>query len=453
MGSCQHRIPCAQKIPGTGVISIKIFWIFIASMYLLMSNTPMPFDGLTCAPDVTPQVKVLGQPFLSNEIYPSNVWDMQVFNNKIYLGFGNSSNIAPSTNAGPIPIIYFDPNTGKFVTEDIKRYNPITKDYETVKAVDEEQIDIYRVLNGKLYIPGHDSRESWDYGNFYSMDNNGWQKFRSIPKGIHVYDMAYFKGKIFAAISIGMFVDKDSTGAVVLMSEDNGNTWEKMGFIPYSSNIFNSRAYTLFEFKNKLYAVGGLCPYGFPKGGGGYFSDSVKILCFDQDSNGTIKTSQIEVYGSKMIPEATTIENKFNGIKMVRTNVVNNKLLYIAGEYYNDHQWLPVGLYVATDINSAERINLPEQNALSMDTLARGNTAYVLAYIKISKSEYVNIVYKSDDLINWTELFRFKKDTYARSFEELNGDFYFGLGCYTDYLPSSTGTILMVKSSAYQKSN
>ncbi|KJS17970.1 MAG: hypothetical protein VR69_02810 [Peptococcaceae bacterium BRH_c4b] len=433
------------------MIIIKIFWSVFTAIYLFMLGNLIPFHvlGSSSASDVTLQVKVLGQPFLAKGTYPANVWDMQVFNDKIYLGFGNSSNKGPGANAGPILIIYYDPPLGKFVTEDIKRYNSNTKNYETVKSVDEEQIDIYKVLNGKLYIPGHDSRESWDFGNYYVKDKNGWQKFRNIPGAIHVYDMAYFKGKLFAAIGSDTFVDIDNTGAIVLMSEDNGNTWKNIGSIPYSPNVFNNRAYTLFEFKNKLYAVAGLSPYCFPSSIGGFYSEAVIVLCFDQNLNGTIKTSQVLVYGSKMIPGAKTIDNKFNGIKMVRTNVVNNKLLYIAGEYYNDHQWLPGGLYVATDINSTQKITFSEHNALPMDIIVRGNTAYVLAHVKISHNEYANIVYKSDDLIGWTELFRFTKDTFARSFEELDGDFYFGLGCYTDYLPSSTGTILMVRSSAY----
>lgn len=389
--------------------------------------------------DVTSQVELLGQPFPSKELYSANVWDMQVFNNKIYLGFGDSSK-----NAGPIPIIFFEPSSRKFVTDDIRYYNPSTSSYEVKKAVDEEQIDIYRVLNGKLYLPGHDSREAWSLGNYYIMDNNGWQKFRNIPNAIHVYDMAIFEGRLFAAIGSNQYVDENNTSAIVLMSEDNGNTWKTIGSIP-SSTVYDGRVYTLFVIKNKLYAVDVLFPAWVQRPGGGYLSDIAKILCFEHDSTGKIKTSVVTVNGSTLIPGVEFDINRGSLIKMVRVNVVNNKLLFIAGQTYNDHSWLPGGLYVAEDIKSAQKISLPEQNVLPMDTLVRGNTAYVLAYVKISNNEYMNLVYKSDDLISWTELFRFNKDTFARSFEELNGDFYFGLGCYTDYLPSSTGTILMVK--------
>lgn len=425
-----------------------ICFIVIITLFIFATPTSIHISASAGTSDITSQVKVLGQPFLAQGIYPANVWDMQVFNGKIYLGFGNSSNKGPGTNAGPIPIIYLDLQTGKFITENIRRFNSNTGYYEYVKAVDDEQIDIYKVFNEKLYLPGHDSLESWSWGNYYLKDNNGWKKIRNIPNGIHVYDMAFFKGKLFAAIGSNQYVDMNNTNAIVLMSKDNGNTWNKVGSIP-GSMAFDGRVYTLFVFKNKLYAVDALFPALVPRWSGGYYSDIAKILCFEQDSTGEIQTSIVNVHGSKLIPGVEIDLNIGSLVKMVRVNTVNDQLLFIAGQCYNDHQWLPGGLYVAKDINSAQKLSLPEQKALPMDILVRGNTAYVLAYVKISSSKYVNIVYKSDDLIDWTELFGFSKDTFARSFEELNGDFYFGLGCHTDYLPSSTGTILLVKSSAY----
>lgn len=384
--------------------------------------------------DVTSQLKTLGQPF-SKSTYARNVWDMQIFNNRIYLGHGNSSNSSPSSNAGPVPIIYYDPSAGNFVTEDIKRYNSTTQQYEIVNAVDEEQIDIYRVLNGKLYIPGHDSRESWTYGNFYVMDNNIWEKFRTIPKGVHVFDMAYFKDKLFAGLG------SSSNTADVLMSEDNGNTW---GLV--DSILSAARVYSLFEFKDKLYAVYGLNPSNVSKGVG-YYSDSSKILCVEEDSEGAIKTSDLTVYGRWIIPGLE--EDEYIPMKMIRANEVNNYLLFIAGQVNNDQQWLPKGLFISTSMTSSRKISLPKVNALPMDILVRGNTIYVLAHVKLSNTLYTNIVYKSEDLYTWSELFKFNSDTFARSFEELNGDFYFGLGCNTDYLPASTGRILMVEKSAY----
>ena len=66
---------------------------------------------------------------------------MQLWGDKIYLGYGNSSNKGPAPNAGPVRVIAYHPQTGCFETE---------------FTVDEEQIDRYRVIEGQLFIPGHD---------------------------------------------------------------------------------------------------------------------------------------------------------------------------------------------------------------------------------------------------------------------------------------------------------
>ncbi|WP_269057027.1 hypothetical protein, partial [Paenibacillus tundrae] len=53
-------------------------------------------------------------------------------------------------------------------------------------------------------------------------------------------------------------------------------------------------------------------------------------------------------------------------------------------------------------------------------------------------------VYQSTDLNTWNEILRFNQDTYAKSFEEHEGDFYFGLGTDPDVLSTSSGKLLRV---------
>jgi hypothetical protein len=54
--------------------------------------------------DVTAYVENLGNPFTAKPTYARNVWDMQVFNGRLYFGHGNASNLNPSPNAGPINV-------------------------------------------------------------------------------------------------------------------------------------------------------------------------------------------------------------------------------------------------------------------------------------------------------------------------------------------------------------
>ena len=98
--------------------------------------------------------------------YARNVWDIQVFGDKIYLGHGNSSNRGPARNAGPVKVISYHPRSDRFKKE---------------FTVDEEQIGRYRIIGNQLQIPGHDPRESWDLGNFYRLTDKRWKKVRTIP--------------------------------------------------------------------------------------------------------------------------------------------------------------------------------------------------------------------------------------------------------------------------------
>lgn len=363
--------------------------------------------------DVTANVVLLGQPFTKGP-YARNVWDMQVFNDRIYLGHGNCNNRGPSPSAGPIPVIYYDTTLNKFVTQ---------------YTVNEDQIDLYKVINGNLYIPGYDSRESWEYGNYYVMANNTWQKYRTIPKASHVSDMAYYKGFLYAATSTEGF-------SPIIKQVNTATSWCWVSQMPTTGDTFypmSNMVNTLFEFRDKLYAVSMM-----------FYLNTFKentILVMD----GTNSVTQ-KIYGNKMIPGSSATYM----YRMLRPTIFNDNIVYLGVKLANDIQWAPESMYIAPDINQAQRVVLPVPTSLPSDILLRNNTLYVLAYVKASDSSYTNIVYQTTDLKTWSELFRFTSDTFARSFEELNGDFYFGLGCnHNETLPSSTGNILKVSKAAY----
>ena len=79
----------------------------------------------------TPQY--LGNPYMKQYkngegVYARNIWDMQLFEDKIYIGAGNSSNEGPAQNAGRVYVVSLDPKTAKFKYE---------------FKIAEEQIDIF----------------------------------------------------------------------------------------------------------------------------------------------------------------------------------------------------------------------------------------------------------------------------------------------------------------------
>lgn len=361
--------------------------------------------------DVSAKVELLGNPF-TKSVIAKNVWDMQTYNGRVYLGHGDFN-----TNAGPIPVVYYDPSAGKFITQ---------------YTVNEEEINQYKVLNGKLYIPGTDAREDWSYGNFYTLeDNDQWAANRTIPNANHVYDLAYYNGRLYAATG----TTKPGWGEV-LASDDMGKTWTSQ--MCQNMMFPGSWATTLFELNSTLYASGKM--YFYPDAAiKGTVANYTNMLAI------TGTSSYAQRYSTSLASGISTSYVYY----IVRPMTFNNSLVYLSQKLESSH-YLPNSMYVATGLTQSRKVTLPETAALPSDLLVRDNTLYTLAYVKNAAGGYTNIVYQSSDLQTWSELFRFQTDTFARSFEELNGDFYFGLGCDTLYKPTSTGNILRVAKGAYQ---
>jgi hypothetical protein len=369
--------------------------LFVAGGIGSLVDTP---SDASAASDVTARVERLGNPF-NKGAYARNVWDMQLFGGRIYLGHGNSSNSGVDSNAGPIPVIYYAPTTGNFVTQ---------------ATVDEEQIDIYRVLDGTLYFPGHDPRGMPPNGNFYRLDGDTWSKVSTIPGAAHVYDMASFGGELFAATG-------STTRHTIAASSDGGRTWRSV--LPT-----NTRVYSLVMLAGQLYAIQAVVGRDEP------------LWTFIHVYDGTL-FARLTISGTSIAPGAPADQTS----RFVRAQQFGQQLIYIVAVTVNDHQWLPVGLYAAPALDRGRRITLPDPAALPYDIIQRGQTIYVLGASKQPSGQYVNYVYRSTDLARWDEQFRFTAATFARSFEELNGDFYFGLGSDTSSVSSATGDILRVR--------
>lgn len=357
--------------------------------------------------DVTAQVTLLGTPLSAKyadntpRVYARNIWDMQAYGNKIYFGGGNSSNLAPAANAGPA---------------DLWAYDIVSQDFIKEYTVDDEQIHCIKEFDNQLYIPGHDARESWAFGNFYRLEANKWKKYRTIPNAIHVYDIYKWDNKLFAVIG------PQSPSTNIQVSDDNGLTWKNADFTNDKNlSISNSsRIYTIFPFSGKLYASYAAYPSTYTGKGN----------VFHQITDRT---------------EAKALYDGETGHRIERPVVFKGYTVYIVGATNNDHQYLPLALRYAKNSQSVTRYELPE-NTLPRDILVKGNYLIVLLSKQKEDGTYYNIVLLTSDLsadtVQWKELFGFTTETFARSFEYLNGTFYFGLGCETDNLNQATGSIL-----------
>lgn len=158
---------------------------------------------------------------------------MQFWHDRIYLGHGDWD----KTNAGPIRALYFDLNSEKFVHDDNFNFN-------------DEAIEKFQIFNDTLYAPGADATENWDYGNFYYKQWGGkWNKLRTIPGGIHVWDIAAQGKTLFASGVYG----QGAGAAYIWKSTDNGQTWIE-SYKSAARSTLESHA-SFFVFRERLYAT------------------------------------------------------------------------------------------------------------------------------------------------------------------------------------------------------
>jgi hypothetical protein len=313
-------------------------------------TVPAPEQETVAAPkskNVTDKVQLLGNPF-NKQTYARNVWDMQFFNGAIYLGHGNSSDYQSATNAGPIDIIKYDIVSNSFINE---------------YTVNENQIDVFNIINGRLVVPGHETRDTTGYGSFYTLDGQ-WTKSSTIPLALNVYDMTEYNGKLYA-------VNRSKGPGPVLYSEDGGRTWETVTTTDGTTFVASGKAaYSLFKFKGDLYAA------------------STMTNARASSSNNILKISvsavtAIKFNGTEMFPGLPS----YMTLKLKRVNIISDNMLFISGKSMNQHQYEPTALYISNVIGKSRKITFEESKALPNDILIRGTSVYVLASIKISDNE------------------------------------------------------------------
>ena len=356
----------------------KISFILFLFSYLLYANS---------------EYTLLGNPYVSKykseeHIYARNIWDMQLYNSKIYLGAGNSSNKGPAQNAGRVYVVSLNPKTDKFSYE---------------YKVAEEQIDTIKVYGDTLYIPGHDATQKWTFGNIYSKEDKKWTKHRTLPKALHVYDLVVKDNKIFTAIGL------NKKGAVFI-SDKKAKVWDK---ISHGSG----RVYSFLEVGDELYAT---------KTFKIKYKNKLSVTQWLKDRNTFSSRYDLNVY--KMFPN--TFLRKYS-IKIIKPIKFKDNAFYIGAYKHNDHQNEPFGLYQAYIKNSklkVKKLKL-ESDFIPRDIIKRKDNIYILATKKINKYSEIKVLkLNKNNLSEYNVIISFKYPTFARSFEKYKDCFYFGMG-------------------------
>lgn len=375
--------------------------------------------------DVSSKIEMLDSPYKDiypnkKDLYARNIWDMREFENKLYLGAGNSSNIGPKQNAGPVPLI---------------SYNPLNKEFKMESIVYDEQIDIIDVFKNKLYIPGHDATQNWEYANIYIKNSNEeLKKLRNIKNGLHVYDIAFYNGKIFTALGV-------KSGAAVGISSDDANTWN-------IQNLKHFRIYSFLEIANSLFAV-----KFFPS------SEDLKKMSKNKKEHffsiaeykfGSF-VPNYDLSSKNFFPNTNNLDYKSQ--KIVRSIKIDEKTIYIGAYIHNDHQFIPFGVYYAELTNDkliSKKVEIPDDYQV-WDILYKNNETYLLTYNK--KNEIIKVFFTNkNNFGSFKEYVSFKSSTFARSFERLGDRFYFSLGSEVsdpkkfdyDEISEDTGKILVL---------
>jgi hypothetical protein len=352
-------------------------------------------DPPTTPKEITNQLEHLGNPFLEKPLMARNVWDMKVFDGQLYFGHGDTV-----ANSGPIKLW---------------RYDTASKQFTNDFTVDDESINSFDVVGNQLLIAGSDPREAWELGNFYRLEPEGWHKHRTIPWGIHAYQVTEFEGKLFIGIST------DHLHPSLLSSSDQGMTW-----LDATDNQFLDRAFNkLIVLNHKLYATG-LLEAGTLKLENGVFVDA------------KIPVNQI---APGIMPDAPMVIQKLEYFKGGAVYTVGKRQMYTTDPDEERYETIAKAAFFTSNFRDAVPIPLPE-NSVPTDILLKDGQVLILTHRKL-EAGFENMVIQSSDARSWKETLRFSSSSFARSFEFLNAQYYFGLGCYfTEQSCAANGDVL-----------
>jgi len=332
---------------------------------------------------------------------PGNrVWDVKIWNGKVYRGAGDYNK-----NSGETPILAYDIQTRK---------------WEMVGTAADEAIQRFVEIEGTLYAPGIDPLEGWEYGNYYVLEGQTWQKKRNLPNGLHNFDMIEFDGKIFAGLGT------ETLGNTVAVSQDKG---ESFSFVPLyrdgalldTSGYEYSRTYAFVEYSDSLYAF-----VTFKKTG---------ALAYDR------------------------FVFRYENGTMVYQSVLAN---YLSGKTGENHwqgrlEWNGVCYLTSTRLNAVTDFSKPDTHKqISMpnggvvtDILLYNDELYVLSYTFNQDMTCKAVIYKSanGEEGSFSEVVSFQYAGIPISFDFDGDHFYVGIG--SDFTNQARdGMLLRVKPGA-----
>ncbi|MBI2932922.1 MAG: hypothetical protein HYY16_14855 [Planctomycetes bacterium] len=125
------------------------------------------------------QARLIGEPSIAQPQSGKQLTCLRAFQGRVYAGFGDWNE-----NTGPILLVAYDPAAHQFVLG---------------PTISTEAIDEMRVIGNKLFVPEVDySGWFWHHSDVHVFDGDAWS-FLRIPRAIHIFDVAEFQGRLYAA--------------------------------------------------------------------------------------------------------------------------------------------------------------------------------------------------------------------------------------------------------------
>ena len=363
--------------------------------------------GSSCSKTGFDQVYIeLGISVGNHHVYDSSsanaVWDMMVYDNKLYVGGGDYN-----TNLGPVNVHYYD----------IEK-----KEWKSSGYVQDEEVSNFLVIGGLLTLPGIDPKEDWSLGNYYVLKEDKWDKIRTIPGGIHNFDMVEFDGMLFAGLGV-------EEGYPIACSKDGGKSFERVMMLKDGESIDTDkcadehrRVYNLFIQEETLYAqfiyATDVTPISFMINNELYKYEDEKFIYFDDWS-----------LKSPITCRAYPKVNFKNKIYFVNKTPDCSKFIYITD-----------------DMKNINKVELPDIDYV-YDLIIKNNVLYVLCSQRQENGTHKISVWGNEDgnEAEFKEILYFEYELPAICFEYSEGIFYFGMDSASVYQKKTkSGMVLSV---------
>ncbi len=319
-------------------------------------------------------------------------WDMIYYEGKLYIGNGDYTD-----NAGPITVWSYNPDDGSWTD---------------TGSLPDEAITKFKIIDGALAATGTDPIDEWDLGNYYRYENGQWSVIRSIPEGVHNFDLEEYDGKIFASLGVpaGQYP--------IAASEDGGKTFTQVMMYkngaPLDTRGYETvRSYNIFKFKDELY----ISYYGHGDKAGVYelYKYENGVFTYQRDLSKKI--------GHMDVSQAT----------------------YLADVEYKDKYYIATGYMLVTEDMKEFKHMKFENHDIVYDFIVKNDKLYCLTGYKAENGKFRISVYENTTgkESKFREILYFYYDAPCISFEYGDGSFYIGIGSSTAAY-SQNGEILKV---------